>query len=297
MSLQDLLNQASTYLKERNVEDPSLEAGLLLSWVLGKDLGTLYMDSGLSPNQEQIQLFWAAVERRGHHEPFAYITGECEFLSLSFKVNPHVLIPRADTEILAEAALKAMGKGSPYFYQPMFTLPEKDGYRVLDVGTGSGCLAISLAKNVSVCRVEALDISEQALATAKANGEFHHVSEQIRFIRGDFLGDLSALAPQYDLIVSNPPYIPAKDVEELMPSVRNYEPHTALAGGDDGLVFYRALAQKAPSLLAPHGIMIVECGYDQAYPVQALFLEKGMETLFLKDLSGINRVVASRRQV
>lgn len=293
MTLRELLDQACSVLKKSNVEDPSLEAGLLLSWVLGKDLGFIYASPGFIPAQTQLEAFRSAVERRSRHEPFAYITGECEFLSLSFKVNPHVLIPRPDTELLAESALKALGKPTPYLTQAVFELPVKKNYQLLDVGTGSGCLAVSLAKYAG-CRVDAVDVSESALETARANAELHHVLERVRFICADFLTEASKLAPPYDLIVSNPPYIPLGDMDGLMTSVKNFEPNSALAGGADGLVFYRSLAERARELLAPRGIMALECGFDQAMRIQALFSEKGFETLLLKDLSGINRVVLAR---
>ncbi len=296
MTLHELFIKASAFLKSNHVEDPSLEAGLLLSWVLCRELGFIYANPDFIPTPQQIESFRSAVDRRSRHEPFAYITGECEFLALSFKVNPHVLIPRPDTELLAESALKAMGKPTPFFTQPMFELAEKNDYQVLDVGTGSGCLAVSLAKYAS-CWVDAVDISKDALETAKANAVAHHVSERVRFILADFLTETSGLTPPYDLIVSNPPYIPSGDINGLMASVKDFEPYGALAGGEDGLDFYRALAEKAQEFLAPQGIIAVECGFDQAIKIQALFAQKGMETLLLKDLSGINRVVVSRRQV
>ena len=297
MTFQYLLHEAAKTLEQRNVEDPSKEAGLLLSWLLGKDLGFIYTHPDFILEDKMIDDFLTAVERRGHHEPFAYITNECEFLSLSFEVNPYVLIPRPDTELLAEAALVALNQGFPLFRQPMFTLPHKKTYRVLDIGTGSGCLAISLAKNADFINVDAVDISAKALETAERNAVRHHVEKQVNFIQADFLEDSFLLSAEYDLVISNPPYIPLKDIPTLMSSVRDFEPHSALVGGEDGLVFYRALAEKVEFLLAPQGILVVECGFDQALQIQALFAQKDMETLLLKDLSAINRVVVARKKV
>lgn len=296
MTLQDILKKSSEYLKQRNVEDPSREAGLLLSWVLGKSISFLYAHQDMVIDDEQAKQFFSAVERRGNHEPFAYITGECEFMSLTFGVNPHVLIPRADTEILAEAGLAALGKNPLLLQnQVMFKLPVKESYRALDVGTGSGCIAVSITKNVSNLKTDAVDISKDALKTAEQNAVRHQVDNRMNFIHADFLSGKTSFSEKYDLILSNPPYIPSKDIPGLMASVRDYEPHTALVGGDDGLVFYRALASKADELLSEKGIIAVECGFDQALQVQDLFLEKSMETLLLKDLSGINRVVVARK--
>lgn len=300
MTLKILLNEASEVLKQKNVEDPSKEAGLLLSWVLGKDLGFVYTHSDLTLPDEKTREFWSVIKRRGQHEPYAYITGECEFLSLTFEVSPNVLIPRPDTELLAEAAFAAFGKGDPLFTQYMFTLPQKKTYRVLDIGTGSGCLAVSIAKHAYLSKIDAevyaVDISEKALEKAKRNAERNHVSERVHFIQADFLTDCSLITGPYDLVVSNPPYIPSKDIPTLMPSVRDFEPHAALDGGQDGLLFYRALAEKAQSLLVQQGILAVECGFDQALQIQNLFSKKLMESIVLKDLAGINRVVAARRK-
>lgn len=298
MTLESLMKEAVKALKQRNVEDPSKEAGLLLSRVLGKDLSFVYAHSDLTPDDEIVKKYKKVIERRGQQEPYAYITGEREFLSLSFDVNPSVLIPRPDTELLAEAALAALGIAPDLFTQFMFPLPKMDTVHILDIGTGSGCLAVSIAKYAALSKidviVDAVDISPDALKTAAHNAEKHKVSDRVRFIETDFLTDSSLLMRKYDLVISNPPYIPSGDIPKLMPSVTEYEPHSALDGGTDGFVFYRALAEKATSLLAPHGILAVECGFDQAQKVRELFSEKKMETLLLKDLAGIDRVIAAK---
>lgn len=298
MTLGEALYEAREILGQtlkESTEDPSTEAGLLLSWVLEKDLSYLYAHLDRSLEEDKATAYFSVVQRRACHEPYAYITGECEFLSLAFEVNPAVLIPRADTELLAEAALCALGKKPAYFTQPYFRLPEKKEYRMLDVGTGSGCLAISLVSSIDSLRADALDISEGALKTAQRNAKRHDVVNRINFIHGDFLHSSLLDDGPYDLIVSNPPYIPSKDVPTLMNSVRDYEPHSALVGGEDGLVFYRALSEKAAELLAPGGILAVECGYDQALKVEKLFAPKSLETLRLKDLAGIERVVLAKK--
>lgn len=299
MTIKELLSQAGQYLKKKNIEDPSREAGLLLSWYLNRELSYLYAHDDQELTKNDVASFWRLVERRGDNEPFAYITGQCEFMSLSFEVNPNVLIPRADTEVLAEAAIDSLGKQN-YFgpdFGPVFTLPAKPSYTGLDIGTGSGCLAISIVKHAGNIKFDAVDISKEAVDTARKNAIRNNVDGHINFIESDFLSDTFTVSHKYDLIVSNPPYIPDEDISSLMPSVRDFEPHTALAGGGDGLVFYRALAKKAPKLLAPQGIIAVECGFDQAYQVKHIFEEKNFECLIIKDFSGNNRAVIARDKV
>ncbi len=292
MTIGDLLKKATGYLKEKNVEDPSLEAGLLLCRLLDKDQSYIYAHTDQTLNNELIDIYKSNIERRGRHEPFAYITGECGFLDSIFYVNPHVLIPREETELLAQGALWALGKTPAYFNPPIPRLPYKDVYHVLDVGTGSGCIAVSLAKGCDSVLVDALDLSIGALDIARKNAVRHNVKNRIRFINSDFLTDFAA-DRKYDLIVSNPPYIPERDIPFLPESVREYEPHTALVAGVDGLMFYRALADKASSLLFEKGMIIVECGFDQGHKVSEIFSDKNMDTVILKDLAGIDRIVSA----
>ncbi len=296
MTIDSLLKKASVYLSEKTVEDPSLEAGLLLSWLLKKDIGYIYAHPEIVLDHEQEKAYLSIIKRRGRHEPFAYITGECGFLNYTFYVSPHVLIPRDDTELLAQGAFFALGQNPAYFSQDMFRLKERTAFKVLDVGTGSGCLAVSIAKSSASIFVDAVDISEEALNIARKNAKRYNVENRISFFKTDFLNKSLTLPGNYDLIVSNPPYIPLKDIPFLINSVRDYEPHLALAAGEDGLIFYHELALKASSLLSDAGIIIVECGYDQGNKVSEIFSEKSMKTLMLKDLSGINRVVAAVRK-
>ncbi|MGI6086135.1 MAG: peptide chain release factor N(5)-glutamine methyltransferase [Acetivibrionales bacterium] len=294
MTVKSLLKKAIEYLAQRNLEDPSKDAGLLLSWLLGRDISYIYTHQDMILDEEQEKAYLSILERRGRHEPFAYITGECGFLDYTFHTSSDVLIPRDDTELLALSALFALGQSNPFFDQDMFRLKEKDKYRVLDIGTGSGCLAVSIAKSMPSVFVDAVDISGNALKIAQRNARRYNLEKQISFIKADFLDKSITLPGNYDLIVSNPPYIPVKDIPLLMDSVKNYEPHIALEAGEDGLVFYRALADRASSLLSGSGIILVECGYDQGFKVRDIFSEKNMKTLLLKDLSGINRVVSAQ---
>ena len=296
MTLGDLLKKASKYLAERNVEDPSLEAGLLLSWLIKKDISYIYANPEIVLDDENEKKYFSIVERRGRHEPYAYITGECGFLDYTFYVDPNVLIPRGDTELLAQSALFALGQNPEFFTQEMFRLKNKSSYRVLDIGTGSGCLAVSIAKGLDSVFVDAVDISENAMNIALKNAKRYGVEDRITFINADFLDKSIALSGNYDLIVSNPPYIPLNEMPYLMESVRNYEPAVALAAGSDGLIFYREIAKRAPALLSNSGIILVECGYNQGQKVSKIFSDGGFSTLLLKDLASIIRVVAATKK-
>ena len=295
MNLGELLMQGRMKLKKANVEDPSSEAGLLLSWLLNKELSFVIAHPEKELEPEWAKRYEDLVERRCRKEPFHYITGTREFMSLAFEINPHVLIPRPDTELLAQAALYSLGIRPSFFsFKEMFRLPEKKAYRAADVGTGSGCLAVSLAYYCKNVNVTAVDISEDALFQARKNGEKWGVNNRIQWLHRDFLELKGKQEPLYDLIVSNPPYIPTEAVEGLMEDVKGYEPRLALDGGDDGLVFYRALSVKGKELLKTDGILIAECGYDQAQAVSRLFSKQGFRrTLILTDLAGIERVVAA----
>lgn len=292
MILGDLLKEAIQFLKKNNVEDPSYEAGLLLSYVLGRDLGYVYAHPEVEIVSSDAGKFMNLIERRSQHEPFAYITGECGFLDLTLHVNRHVLIPREETELLAQSALWALGKDPAYYDRKIPRLPQKEVYRVLDVGTGSGCIAVSLTKHCDSVNVDAVDVSGEAIAVARSNAEKYGVENRINFIVSDFLKDFVS-TEKYDLIVSNPPYIPEKDIQSLPDSVKKYEPISALAADMDGLIFYHALADKARSLLYEHGMIIVECGFDQGQKVSSIFSEKGMAVFILKDLAGIDRIIVA----
>jgi release factor glutamine methyltransferase len=296
MRISRLLSESTRALEEAGIENAAYEAGLIISWTLKKPLTHVYAHTDEEVHRPDRDLVCGFVKRRAKGEPFQYITGECEFMSLRFSVNPHVLIPRSDTEILAEAALFALGCDMPYVRPSMFRLdPGNCGEkRVLDVGTGSGCLAVSIAYYAKNARVDALDISDYAIETARGNAARNGVEGRIRFIRADFLHDTGFFREPYDLIISNPPYIAEHEKPDIMPSVRDYEPHEALFAGNGGMEFYERIAALSGELLAKDGIIAVECGLGQAERVGAIFSARGMETCVLNDISGIPRVVAAR---
>lgn len=272
-----LVRWTAEFFAGKGVDTPRLDADLLLADTLGLDRVGLYLNFERPLEAAELAAFREKVRRRAAREPLAYILGATEFWSLPFKVTQAVLIPRSDTELLVEEALRRLpGAG-----------------RVLDVGTGSGVLAIALAHERPACAVTAIDVSPGALAVAADNARGNGVAERICFLRQDL-----AVLPDgpFDLIVANPPYIASGELVTLMPEVHDFEPHLALDGGDDGLAAYRALARQAGTVLAAGGWLLVEVGSNQAAAVRDLFEKTGLAEIFTaRDLAGIERVVGGRR--
>ena len=272
-----VLRWTSGYLAERGVDGGRLDAELLLGEVLQLDRVGLYLNFDRPLTADELTRYRERVARRARREPLHYILGKAEFWSLPFRVGPEVLVPRADTEVLVEEALERIGKGA----------------RILDVGTGSGAIAVALAHERPEAAVVAVDISTEALAVAQENARANGVAGRIRFLPGD----LQALpGEEFDLVVSNPPYIPGGELADLMPEVRDFEPRLALDGGRDGLDSYRQLARQAPQLLRPEGWLLVEVGAGQAAAVQELLAAAGLGEIFCRDdYAGVPRVVGGRR--
>lgn len=276
---EEALRRAASFFREKGWTDRAAqqEARLLLAKAWRKDL--LHLSIGLKdkPDEAVWENFWALVRRRGNNEPLHYLLGEKEFMSLSLKVSPAVLIPRWDTEVLAEEAIRLM--------KPL-ARP-----RLLDLGTGSGAIAVSLAYYLPAAEVVAVDLSAEALGIARENAHRLGVASRIDFREGDLFAPLQA-EECFDLIVSNPPYLTAEEMRALLPDVRQ-EPALALAGGEDGLDYYRCIAQKAKNHLAPTGHLLLEIGWQQGAAVTALLAGQGLSPVrILRDLEGRERVVA-----
>jgi len=275
-TLLKLLRWMTDYFTEKGVDNPRLDAELLLAHVLKLDRVGLYLNYDRPLVAEELDTIRPLVKRRGQREPLQYLLGSTEFWSLEFIVTPDVLIPRADTEILVEEALGRAGSEG----------------QLLDVGTGSGAIVISLASELPNWQMTGLDISAPALAIAQTNLEKHQVTDQVKLLQGD-LAELPA--QQYDLIVSNPPYIAQKEWDELMPEVRCFEPQLALLAENDGLDCYQKLAVQAISRLKSAGWLLVEIGYQQAEAVSEIFVAAGLVNLFVReDYSGQPRVVGGQ---
>ena len=266
-------------LREAGVESAQLEARELLCHAAGKSREQFYRDMALYASDPVEEKLAALVERRLAGEPVAYLIGEWEFYGLPLEVTPDVLIPRMDTEVLAERAIllaRAAGEGA----------------RVLDLCAGSGCVGLAVAANVPTCRVVLADVSEAALKVCKQNVRRHELNARVTCVQADALQKPDAALWDFDVIACNPPYIPSGDIAGLDVSVRDYEPRSALDGGDDGLDFYRAITANWGSALRLGGSLLFEVGIGQAMDVGALLERSGFEDIqSTQDTQGIPRVV------
>jgi len=285
-TLRAALQLGAARLVAAGIDSAALDAEVLLRHVLELAQGELYLrlQDRLGPrNQQQFQ---ESLERRGAREPLAYITGNKEFWSLDFIVTPAVLIPRPETEMLVELALACARD-----------LPRSQRVKILDIGTGSGAIAVSLAKHLPDSEVWAVDISSAALAVAEANAKRHNVEGRMRFLRGDLFDALDEADTTFDLILSNPPYIRSAELAELAPEIRDWEPWAALDGGADGLDYYRRIVGAAPSHLTETGILLMEIGSDLAEAVAAIFARTGCYAAASvhRDYAGRNRAVGAAK--
>ncbi|MFI4875039.1 MAG: peptide chain release factor N(5)-glutamine methyltransferase [Blastopirellula sp. JB062] len=281
-----LLKWTEDYLKQGGADSPRLDAELLLAESLGCQRIELYTRFDETVADEPRGRFRQFVKQRAAGMPVAYLLGRKEFYSRDFRVSRDVLIPRPETEHLVIAALDRLrGEGAPA------------AAKICDVGTGSGCVAVTLAKELSTMQATAIDISEAALHVARNNAEKHGVAERIEFIVGDLLTPMSETAP-FDVIVSNPPYIGLVEKASLPKDVVQYEPHEALFSGDDGLDAIRRLIDQAPARLRPGGWLLIEFGPVVAEAATAILAaDDRFETPTVeKDLAKLPRILAARRK-
>lgn len=273
------LQWAVSFLREQGfaLEDARQEARLLLAKAWQKEGLQLLLEAKSNLPEDTWTQYTFFIRERGSFTPLHYLLGEKEFMSLSFRVSPEVLIPRWDTEVLVEEALRLLQK--------------RQKPKILDLGTGSGVIALSLAHYLPQTEVVAVDISPQALELARENAQSLGVEERVRFVEGDLFTPLAQETGQFHLIASNPPYLSAEEMADLPPDVQQ-EPALALAGGEDGLDYYRAIALEAKDFLAPGGHLLVEIGYRQGKAVTEIFRESGLAPVrILSDLEGRERVV------
>lgn len=266
----DLLISAREFLKNNGIVDANVDAWYLLAHVFGINRADFLMYGQEECPKDKVLLFWDLIEKRANNIPLQYLIGTQEFMGLEFEVDENVLIPRQDTEILVEEVLQIC-----------------DNKSVLDLCTGSGCIIISLAKLSNLKRAVGIDISIKALEIAKKNAKKLHVD--VNFYKSDLFEKVEG---NYDIIVSNPPYIKSKDLLSLMPEVRDHEPKLALDAGPDGLIFYQRIIDELPKFLNPGGHVFFEIGYDQGEDVKRLLDKAGFTDINIKkDLSGLDRVV------
>ena len=273
----DLVEWTENYFRESGITTPRLDAEVLLGFVLQKSRLQLYLSFEMPVFPDHLSVFRQLVQRRKEHTPVSYLTNHREFMSIDFYVDSRVLIPRPETEILVEYVLdRTSTHGS---------------ISLVDIGTGSGAIAVSLAFNRPEWYIVATDISIDALAVAKTNATRHQT--QIEFRSGDMLSTLERVDDKFDWIVSNPPYISSQDYKILPPDVRNFEPKLALASPPDGLQLIRILIESAPKYLKPNGRLAIEIGKGQRLDVEDFVhrSKKYQKIDFIPDLSGVARIL------
>ncbi|MHC4325889.1 MAG: peptide chain release factor N(5)-glutamine methyltransferase, partial [Planctomycetota bacterium] len=263
-TIQKLLNWITEYLTTKGVDSPRLSAELLLSHVLGLKRIELYTQFDRQIPQQQLDMLHEMVKRAGLHEPVAYLTGKTEFYSLELDITADCLIPRPETELLVQRAIEFLRTRSGTQY-------------ICDLCTGSGCIAVAIAKNVQDARVTATDISATALEVAARNVEKHRLTEQVHLLCGDLFEPVIQQldVKQFDLIVCNPPYVSASEYDILDKNVKDYEPEKALLAGTDGLDVYNRLIDKVYDFLKPGAALMLEIGYAQGSAVRELLEQTG----------------------
>lgn len=278
MTIRDIIIKYSEELKEIS-DTPRLDVELILQKSLG-DVDRIYIHINLNKelSNDEYNLFLSMIKDRINGRPVAYIVGNREFMGLDFFVKEGVLIPRPDTEVLVEEIIELC--------------KNKDKVEILDIGTGSGAITVSLAKYIEKSTIKSLDISDIPLEVGKKNAINNGVDNKIEFIKSDLFSSIEDKNIKFDVIVSNPPYIPKKDMETLHTQVKDYEPYNALEGGIDGLDFYRDITEQSKCYLKEDGILAYEVGHDQAKDVSEIMKDNGYTKIYTKkDIQGIDRVV------
>jgi len=271
LTIGKLLNWARDILTEADIENPGLNAELITSHVLNLKRLDLYLKSGESVELSQKNLIHEMLDRRCKEEPLQYILGETEFYGYKFFVDPSVLIPRPETEYLVEKVITS----------------SRQAKSILEIGTGSGCISISLIKNLTQATVTATDLYSEALEMAKRNAELNNVS--VRFLCSDIYSQVTG---KYDVIVSNPPYIRETDYRNLPAEIKKYEPGTALLANEDGLFFYRKILEKAGKYLNKNGKIYLEIGHDQADKIKLIAEKNDFRNIeLIQDLNGFDRIM------
>ncbi len=278
LTVLDAINLSADYLKKKNIESPRINAEHLLSHVLKRKRLELYLSFDKPLNEDETNLYRELIRRRGTSEPLQYILGSVEFYGLEFRVTRDVLIPRPETEILVEKIIESFDKNSQL--------------KILDIGTGSGNIAISLAKNFNNAEVTGIDVSGEALTIAKENSRLNDVNGNVKFGILDVLNQNITSEVKYDVIVSNPPYVSVKEYPDLRPELNVYEPRIALTDENDGLNFYRAISEKSKNILKKDGQIFFEIGQGQCEEIKNILeRNKFSDIKIFKDYSDIERVI------
>jgi len=294
-TVSEILDKASSCLRRRGIAEPRVDAEVLLAHILKIERLEIYLNLDCQLTEKALSAYEKLIERRTCREPVAFIVGHKEFMGLKFFLNRHVLIPRPETEILVETVIEKAkdikGSGS-------FRYHEVNSLIIVDLCTGSGNIAITLAKNIESCKVYATDISRRALQLAEKNAKFHNVNDKVEFLSGDLFQPLEKLKPNLaiDFVITNPPYVKSSDLASLPPEVRK-EPVSALAGGGEGLSFYHRIVPEALKYLVNGGYLIMEIGDGQGKAV-VKFIDGQKHfcpAQLVKDYAGLDRVVVAQK--
>jgi release factor glutamine methyltransferase len=277
-----LLQWTTDYFQKNNVSEPRTSAEVLLAHVLAEDRLFLYLNYDRPMETNELTAYRACIKRRLGGEPNQYITGNQEFWSLPLRVSPDVLIPRPETEVLVEAVLEFLDKADP-------------NVDILDLGTGSGAIAIALARELPAARIVATDLSMATLRLAQENAKSHQVDQRILFVRGDMFAAIPGASQRFKVVVTNPPYVSHAEISELAREIRDFEPHHALEGGPDGLAAIRHIIAEAPTVLCQAGALFMEMGADQTKSVSALVIDSQRYENYriIKDYSSLDRVLVA----
>lgn len=279
LTVLESLKLSTTFLENKGIESARMNAELLLSHILKCKRLDLYLRFDQPLAQNETNLYREYITRRSNFEPFQYIVGEVEFYGLKFFVDKNVLIPRQETEILIETILENTSK--------------TDELKILDIGSGSGNIPISLAVNLLESKIISIDISGDAIKVAEKNRELHDLKSRVGFIKTDILtNNLEKYLNTFDIIVSNPPYVNKDEFSTLQKEIINFEPEIAVTDNDDGYKFYKVISEKSKGLLKENGMLFFEIGHGQSEKIKSIMSENGFENITIrKDYSGIDRVV------
>lgn len=285
MTVLEAIQKSTEFLSKKGIESPRLNVELMLAHLLGTSRLQLYLQFEETLKAELVDRLRELIKRRGHHEPLQHLLGTAHFCDLELEIGPGVLIPRSETESLAEMAWTELQRR---------VQAGRTDLTLLDWGTGSGCLAIAIARHCPEAHIDAIDVSRRALEMAQRNAARYEVDNRIRFLESNGFAGLPDES-RYDLIVANPPYIPSNVLDSLQQEVRDYDPHLALDGGSKGMAYHQKIAQEAASYLRPDGLLMLEFGYDQAEAIGPVFEAEGWAIeAFTQDFAGYRRFLTAR---
>ena len=282
LTVLEAIKLSTEYLEKKGIESPRTNAELLLAGILNCKRLDLYLSYDRPLDEDEKQNYRTFISKRGNFEPLQYILGQTEFFGLNFIVNPSVLIPRPETEILVETIINEN--------------KHEQNITILDIGTGSGNIPVSLAKNITGLSITSIDISEEALKTALQNAELNSVSDKISFIKQNIFDTEVYNLGEFDIIVSNPPYVEKDEMKNLQKEIINYEPHNAVTDGGDGYKYYKRIAEVSSKLLKPKGKIYFELGIGQSEKVTNILKEHNFANVKnIKDYQNINRVISGEK--